>query len=282
MKIILFYFSGTGNTWWVSSQLKMELENLGHTLEMYSLENSALKEEGFVSKKIGEANHIIIGYPVYGSDLPANMKNFVNNMPDVPDNKSFSAFCTQASFSGDACIYFKQKIEEKGYKFQQSFQMKLTTNFHVPVLPFCLSKPAEGAKLEKIKAKVSNKIKEMARKISNGEEYFEGKRFYQVLMGGLQRSFFRRYEKKLPAKFNFTRERCIECKLCVSTCPTDNLILETEALNLKRKDKCILCFRCYNFCPGLAINFGKKITNPEKYKRYLGPIDKLKLSDIRK
>lgn len=282
MKIILFYFSGTGNTWWTSSQLKMELENLGHTIEMYSLENPIMEEEGFVFQKIKEADHIIIGYPIYGSDLPANMKEFVNNLPDVSDSKGFSAFCTQASFSGNACIYFKQKIEEKGYRFQQSFQINLTTNFHVPILPFCFFRPAEGTKLERIKSKASKKIKMIAGKISKDEKYIEGTIFYQVVLGGLQRSFFRRHEKTLPLKFNFTKGRCVKCKLCVKTCPRDNIILETENLDLKRKDNCLLCFRCYNFCPGLAINFGKNIMNPEKYKRYLGPIARLQVSDIRK
>ncbi len=282
MKIVLFYFSGTGNTWWTSLLLKTELENLGHTLEMYSLENSTLKEEGFTFHKIWGADHIIIGYPVYGSGLPANMEKFINSLPHVSDNKKFSAFCTQASFSGDGNIFFQKNIEKKGFIFQQSFQINMTTNLNVAMFPFSLSKPAEGVKLEKIKSKASTKIKKMAIKISKNEKHIEGKKFYQVLLGWLQRSLFRRYEKQLPDKFYLTKEKCTKCKLCVEICPTDNLILETEYLDFTRKNKCMLCFRCYNFCPNHAINFGTKVTDSEKYKRYLGPIDKLKIPDIRK
>jgi len=282
MNIVLFYFSGTGNTWWASLELKKALEELGNRVEVYSLENPLMLEKEFVLQKINEAGQIIIGYPVYGSDLPANMKEFVYNLPDVSDHKKFSAFCTQAAFSGDGSVFFKSDIEKKGYKFLQSFQINLTTNFNVAMLPFSLSKPAEGKKLVKIKYKATMKIKKIAAKIAVSEMYIEGKRFYQVLLGGLQRYVFRRSEKKMPKGFKFSKERCTKCKLCVRTCPTNNLSFDADTLDLIRGDNCLLCFRCYNFCPTLAINFGKKIKNPENYKRYKGPVEKLNISEIRK
>ena len=283
MNMVIFYFSGTGNTWWTSIELKKELENLGNTVEMYSLENPTLKEEGFISQIIEKNDHIFIGFPVYGSALPKNMRDFVRDLPEVSDNTKFGVLCTQGGFSGDANWYFKKEIETKGYKFLQSFQINFTTNFNVAMFPFSLSKPAEGKKLEKKKRKVSKKIKRMAEKIANNERYIEGRRFYQMLLGRIQRCMFLRGEEKIPKGFKFFKDRCTKCKLCVKTCPTNNLILdESKDLELIRKDNCILCFRCYNFCPSLAINFGKNIKDPNKYKRFTGPVENLKISDIRK
>lgn len=264
-------------------ELKTELENSGATVEMYSLENNSLKEEGFVTGKIEKADHVIIGFPVYGSDLPGNMRDFVENLPLVSGRKKFSVLCTQAAFSGDANVYFQKTVEEKGYEFSQSFQINFTTNFNVAMLPFSFSKPASGKKLEKKKNKVIKKIKEMSRRITSDERYIEGKRFYQILLGKLQRTMFRRSEKKLPENFKFFKDRCVKCKICVNNCPTGCLTLEEEPeLNLSRKGNCFLCFRCYNFCPENAINFGKRIGNPDKYIRYKGPVDNLKISDIKK
>jgi len=282
MRVILFYFSGTGNTWWVSSQLKKELESLGNTVEMYSLENPALKDKGLIAQKIKEADHVIVGYPIYGSDLPAIMKDFVDDLPSVSGGKGFSAFCTQAAFSGDGSVFFKGDMEKKGYNFLQSFQINMTTNFNVAMLPFSLSKPAAGKKLEKIKVKASKKIKEMAKKIAENKEHIEGRRFYQVLMGRFQRSYFRQSAQKLTKLFQFAKERCVKCGLCARTCPTENIVLDLENLDLRRKDKCILCFRCYNFCPNCAINYGKRVKDVEKCKRYKGPIENLKVADISK
>lgn len=285
MHAVLFYFSGTGNTWWTSFKLKEELESLGHSVEMYSLENPLLEENGFVQEKIKDSDHIIIAYPVYGSELPKNMRAFVRDLPETEKNKKFSVLCTQAAFSGDANIYFKRDVEEKGYDFLQSFQINFTTNFNVAMFPFAFSKPAQGEKLERKKRKIEKKLKRMAEKIGSGNKYLEGRRFYQILLGGLQRFFFRRGEDKLPQKFKFFSDRCIKCNLCVNSCPAKCIVLDDSnggALEMKRQGDCLLCFRCYNFCPKNAINYGGKIKDPDKYIRYKGPVKDFKLSEIRK
>lgn len=284
MHAVLFYFSGTGNTWWASLKLKEELESLGHSVEMFSLESPLLKENGFVSDCIKKSDQIIIAYPVYGSDLPMNMRDFVRDLPKTDKAKKFSVLCTQAAFSGDANIYFKKDVEEKGYEFLQSFQINFTTNFNVAMFPFSFSKPAQGEKLERRKRKIEKKLKRMAEMISSGGKYLEGRRFYQVLIGGLQRFFFRRNEEKLPEKFQFFSDRCIKCNLCVNSCPANCIVLNESdgSLEMKREGRCLLCFRCYNFCPKNAINYGGKIKDPDKYVRYKGPVEDFKLSDIRK
>ncbi len=282
MKTVIFYFSGTGNTWWASQELKNELEKLKHNVEIFSLENKELKETDKINEIIHNNEHIIIGYPTYGSDLPLNMREFVKNLSTIKENsKSFSVFCTQAGFTGDGNVYFKKDLENKGYRFSQSIQLTLTTNFNVAMFPFSLSKPATGKKLEKKKAKALKKIQKLAKCITDNKKYIEGTSLCLALPGRLQRHFFRKGEKKMPKKFKFFKERCVNCNLCIETCPVDNWSFDENG-NLKSAGKCILCFRCYNFCPSKAINFGKNIKNPEKYKRFKGPVANLKLSEIRK
>jgi ferredoxin/menaquinone-dependent protoporphyrinogen IX oxidase len=267
LKIVIFYFSGTGNTWWASTELKKELEHLNNSVEMYSLENPDLLKEGLTAQKIEEAEHIIIGYPVYGSDMPKNMRTFVHKLPKVVNSKKFSSFCTQAGFSGDANIYYKKEITAKGYVFRQSIQINLTTNFNVDMLPFSLSKPAKGKKLEKKKKKASKKIKFFAKRVYKNEEQIEGKKVYLKLLGHLQRHFFNKNEDKFSKYFKFFKDRCISCNLCIKNCPTENWYFD-ESNNLKSHGKCILCFRCYNFCPKHAITFGKNVKNPDKCVRF--------------
>jgi NAD-dependent dihydropyrimidine dehydrogenase PreA subunit len=283
VNIIIYYFSGTGNTWWASLKLKEELEKHENTVEMYSLENNLLKEKDFTRQKIENIDHIIIGFPIYGSDLPENMEKFIYDLPNVSDKKKITTFCTQSRFSGNGNIFFKKNIENKGYTLLQSFQLNLTTNFHVAMFPFSLFKPAKNYKLERKKNNVDKKIKKIVHYIQENKKYIEGKKIYQVLLGNLQRCIFKRNKKKLSKKFIFSHDRCIKCKLCVQNCPTKNLILkETAKLILKRKKTCLLCFRCYNFCPTRAINFGKENKNPYKYKRYTGPIENLDICSIKK
>lgn len=281
MRTVLFFFSGTGNTWWVCSRLKEELEALGNSAEMYSIEDPALEEEGFISGKVKRADRIIVGYPVYGSDMPDNIRNLIRTLPVVSDGKKFGAFCTQAAFSGDGSVFLKKDIQNKGYNFSHAFRINMTTNFNVAVVPFLFFKPAGGKKLEKIKAKASTKIKRMAEKIDKGREYLEGRRIYQTLPGSIQRSLFRRSRQKLTGLFKFDRDRCVKCRLCAETCPTGNIIFDPEKTELKRGEKCILCFRCYNFCPSLAINYGSSVRGSLKCKRYKGPAESFTLEQLR-
>ena len=37
------------------------------------------------------------------------------------------------------------------------------------------------------------------------------------------------------------------------------------------ENRCILCMRCYNFCPNKAIQMTKKTKDTRKYIRYKGP-----------
>ena len=282
MKFAIFYFSGTGNTWWCTEEIKKALEVKGAEVEVYSIENPVLAEKGFIENKIDESDQLLIGYPTYGSDLPLNMRKFVEKLPIV-DNKRIGLFCTQASFSGDGNVYFKKDLERKGYRMQQSVQFNMTTNFNVAMAPFCFSKPASGSKLDRKKYKAQVKIEKFVKAILHEKKMINGKCFYQILIGSMQRRMFRKAEKKLPGLFKFYKEKCVNCKLCVKSCPTGNLFFnEHGELDWLSRDTCILCFRCYNFCPQNAIAFGKKIKNPDKYVRYKGPVSDLKISDIKK
>ncbi len=258
MNIIIVYFSGTGNTWWAADKLKQELENSDQQVEMFSLENPQLRDQDFLKGKIAAADHVIIGYPVYGSDQPRNMQEFVANLPEGGGTKRFSAFCTQASFSGDANVFFKAEVEAKGYKFRQSFQLNITTNFNVAMFPFSLTTPASGSKLEKILQKAGEKIARMASYITKDHENIEGEGLFQRIAGGFQRNLFRKKGPEFVKKFQFFADRCSKCNICVNNCPTGNITLETNTPTLHWGDNCLLCFRCYNFCPTKAINFGGK------------------------
>ena len=61
-KIIIYYFSGTGNTWWIATTLQSQLKD--HAVDCYSIETLAIED---LTNQAALADHIILGFPVYGS-----------------------------------------------------------------------------------------------------------------------------------------------------------------------------------------------------------------------
>lgn len=86
----------------------------------------------------------------------------------------------------------------------------------------------------------------------------------------LQRSIGQVHEK-LNFKGFISDEECTKCKWCIKNCPTNNIILKDDRIIFE--DKCIICMRCYNFCPNKAIQMTNKTKNIARYVRYNGPED---------
>lgn len=120
------------------------------------------------------ANQVILksdicgfGYPIYGSDLPEIVKNFISGLETVKNKKAFM-FCTQWLWSGDGAA--------------------------------------------------------------------EGRRYLRMKM-----------------------------------CPVNNLVQSDESAEMSALGKCILCVRCYNFCPESAITYHGKSYNADSGIPYRGP-----------
>ncbi len=270
MKTPLFYFSGTGNTRWAAGVLAEELQRLGIQTDLHSLEFPEAADPDKIAEILAASEHIILGYPTYGSDMPRVVRDFISRLPETGGGKKLSVFCTHASFTGDGNVYFRKALAAKGYHLGRSFQVALTTNFNVAVFPFSLFPPHSGAKLEKRKQKARAKLARMASAIRDDKPHLEGTLPHQIILGAIQRHLFRAAERSLPKKFHFIKQRCIKCGACVKNCPVKNWSFDSDG-ELRGTGKCFLCFRCYNSCPTLAINFGRKTSHPEKFTRYKGP-----------
>ncbi len=61
MKATIFYFSGTGNTWFVAESLRKGLFVRGIDVEAMSIEDSKFEDGSEVTRLVTESDHIIIG-----------------------------------------------------------------------------------------------------------------------------------------------------------------------------------------------------------------------------
>jgi len=114
-KINIFYFSGTGNTWWVSEQVTAQLLAQGMEAHAYSIEQVTAKE---VEILIAEADVVGFGFPTYESDAPRNFHVFIDTLPSIKNEKETLGFVTQMTWSGDGFNFLEKPLREKGYRLR--------------------------------------------------------------------------------------------------------------------------------------------------------------------
>ncbi|MFX0141964.1 MAG: hypothetical protein ACFFDN_50470 [Candidatus Hodarchaeota archaeon] len=133
MNIIIFYFSGTGNTWWVSEQLKTIFINRRHEVTTYSMERNDLNWAELIPKLLVENNIIGIGYPVYGSNIPMNVKKWV--------------------MCGDTPLLMRRILKKCGFKIRQAINIRTLNN--LPQMPRIMTwdKLKQGEIFEKARKK---------------------------------------------------------------------------------------------------------------------------------
>lgn len=263
MNILIYYFSGTGNTWWVGNQIKEKLEREGCKVGLYSIED--LSEED-IKIQMEESDHLVIGFPVYGSTASPFMISFLDRLPKTEDKKPISVYATQAAISGDSSYYVGTYMEKKGYRLKNTIHFKMMNNFHLP--KFKSLKPDNGKKLDDLLEKTVGKVEVFAGDILSENEKIRGNNFIGHKLGDFQRKNIQASIKNISSDFEIDMDKCIKCKKCERICPVENIGIDDMD---KFKDRCILCLRCYSQCPVSAILVGEGSCDTKKYPRYKGP-----------
>ncbi len=264
-KIALFYFSGTGNTWWASEELTRLLREKGAAAEAFSIEKITPGEAGILIK---EASIAGFGYPIYGSDLPQPVKNFILGLPAAKNKKCF-VFCTQWLWSGDGARTGAGFLRPKGFDVRWGEHFLMPLNVCVPVLPFFLF-TNDRTKIDAVLGRASLRIERFAAKIVSGQPFRRGFNPVSFSLGCMQRVPYRIVYSRLQDDISVDRERCTSCGLCTRLCPSGNLAFDGKAFSTR--GNCYLCLRCYNFCPVSAIKYMHRQHNLRRGEPYRGPV----------
>jgi len=260
-KAIIFYFSGTGNTWWVADKIKKLLDARNVNADIISIDN--LKDGGIVDAKkadwlIKASDIVFFGWPVYGSDLPSPMKHFIDNLSPVAKSKHVHTFCTQMMFSGDGAFCYNKNFAKKGLIIDSCEHFIMPSNFSISY--GLMSPPKTNEKTKAIMEKCELSISKYVSILLNGKSKITGK--YSYPLGIIQRLPYRLLAKKLKKIIGVNKSICIKCGQCASYCPNANIIMKGFP---EFCGQCALCLRCYSYCPVSAITARGKTRKAEKY-----------------
>jgi len=243
--MLFLYFSSTGNTGFCIRYLA---ERLQKDALVYSI------EEPEAELAVREQNEIILGYPVYYSNLPKILRDYIVERREIWKGKRVFLLATMGAFSGDGAGVAARLLRRHGAQIMGGLHLKM---------PDCiidvkaLKKSDEQNRMLVQNAKC--KMDRAAKAYQEGKFPKEGLGIWYHLAGLFgQRLYFFHKTQAYSDKLKVDSCKCTACGKCVSLCPMKNLTMENG--KVYAHDRCTMCYRCINNCPGQAITLiGKKV-----------------------
>lgn len=248
------YFSGTGNTRFCVNKFCYNYDGS----EPLSIEDCGVVEA------INHSDSIILAYPVYFSNTPKIVKDFIHTNRLCFANKRVYIISTMGLFSGDGAGCGARLLKKCGSRIIGGLHLKM---------PDCigdvkaLKKPLEQN--QQIVADAEQKIEKAVKKLKQGKPTKEGLGFLCHVVGLFgQRLWFYGKTMRYTDKLLITKSKCIGCGKCVAICPMINITVASQKASAG--NRCTMCYRCINTCPNKAITLlGKEVIEQCKIDNYI-------------
>ena len=238
------YFSGTGNT-------KFCIEKFCFCFN--GSKPLSIEDSGVVDM-ISKSEEIVIAYPIYYSNIPKIVRDFISMNCQSFANKRVYIIATMGLFSGDGAGCGARLFKQYGARVIGGLHLKM---------PDCigdvkaLKKPL--AENQQLIIEAEQKILRATMALKDGNPTKDG---LGVLchMAGLfgQRLWFYGKTTHYTDKLRIDSKKCISCGKCITICPMDNLTAANQ--KIIAGNKCTMCYRCIISCPNKAITLlGKAV-----------------------
>ncbi|MDR3598194.1 EFR1 family ferrodoxin [Clostridium sp.] len=240
--VVIYYFSGTGNTEIVANKVSEELSNYEYNVTVIRIEE-VLKNK--LKIDLEKYDLVGIGCQVIGFGIPNIVRDFISFLPKVKYKKVF-IFRTAggvAPINYNASKPMIRKLSRKGYEVFYERVFSISSNW-IAKFDDKITKQLYEATAKKVAIMCSDVI--------HGE-----KRILKTSIG--LRVFMEGVMFITPWMFSFigkdlrVNEACSHCGLCIQNCPAKNIYEKSG--KIKFRLSCNSCMRCVYSCPKSAISF---------------------------
>ncbi len=235
-QIDFYYFSGTGNTLLVVKEMFKVFRENKFEVECHRIEET--------DPQSVDINNIIgLGFPVAAQGTYPFVWEFIKNLPAAKGTPLFM-IDTMLMYSGGIVGPVGKIISRKGYIPVGAKEFRRPSNVF-------LKEGMNAKKREKIN-KVLIKANEFARKLIDGKTGWFDLPVYADLLALISQknSSWNFFRSLTPNRVD--KSKCVACGLCASLCSVNNIDWRS---GLKFRGNCVLCMRCFAYCPEEAIGF---------------------------
>ncbi len=242
MNIALMYFSGTGSTYIVSKYLTSNLQSLGHSVDMISIDG-VLRGK----KSIDFKDYNMLGFvlPIYGFGTPQIAFDIVDMLPRNKEKvfiiRTGSAYSALNKSASEKLI---SKLRKNWYDVFYDRLLVISSNF---LLDF------EDELTKKLyETTVYKKVPKIARDISRHRRRLYKRSFIRDVFCSSVYSFYNNFFRKKFGKSLRANKDCTHCKKCERNCPMGNI--DFSSGHFVAGDECLACMKCVYECPEAAIH----------------------------
>lgn len=249
---MIFYFTGTGNSGYVASEIAKANDD-----RIVSI-SKLINEKENLEFTLKEDEIIGFIFPIYAWGPPKMVIDFIRKVKfnNYKNNYIFSIATCGANI-GNAIGIIEKEFNKKNMKLNSGFSLVMPNNYMIA--GDVDSKDIERKKLEEAKIEI-DKINEIIRERKNNIFQLE-KGFAPRLLSNIINPLFNKFGINVN-KF-YSTDDCISCGLCEKVC-NSNIITLVEG-KPKWEGKCCQCLACINYCPKKAIQYGKGSINKGRY-----------------
>ena len=248
------YFSGTGNTKYCLSRF---LSNIDNNTPIFSI------EDNFSISSISGSKDIVFAYPIYYSNLPKIVRDYIENNNSLWREKNIYIIATMGLFSGDGTGVSARLFQKYGANIIGGLHLRM---------PDCIGDvkalKKSYAENKKIVEAACEKIDTAAGRYLQGHPTQEGLSIFYHLAGLFgQRLYFSHKTRNYTQNPKIDRGKCIGCRVCEKSCPMHNIHMkDSKAVS---GNMCTMCYRCFSSCPQQAITLiGRQVLEQHKIDRY--------------
>jgi flavodoxin/ferredoxin len=262
MKVLLLYFSQTGNTKKITDQIAKGVFSQNIECDIEPL-------KGFDTTKLLDYDLVGLGFPVFYYHEPFNVRDFINELPQL-NSQHWFVYCTHANAIGEALPITSKALIEKDAVIVGYFDSYADAT--VPFYPSKLYVSGHPDEVDLMNARMFGEhIVEFSPKITDPDSDLipEPLPVSSERWKYASERLTREYLEKAFPRFSINKDRCTECGACMERCPVDGI--DVFSVPPRVQDPCSYCWHCVNVCPVLAIEAdwsGWIAEAPETFKHY--------------